>query len=396
MFLSKRPFVHLALRYKAVCLGGALVLAIAGITTWQQSQAQSIQAPAIAQIGFSDVETNVTALGNLQPKKYVDVGAQVSGQILRLSVQPGDIVTKDELLVEIDPSVLTAAVDAGRASLKALNARRVEQSAQHRLAAQRLARLRMLTHDGATSLDDLQSAEATLTSTAAQIEQLQAEIAQTSATLKADEARLSYTKIYAPMAGTVISVDAREGQTLNATYQTPDILRIADLTTMTVWTEVSEADIDKIKPGMHAQFTTLSEDQRQWHGTVRQLLPAPPASLGISVSKGTTPANSKVVVYTVLFDVDNADAALMPQMTAQVVFTRQLAKNTLAVPVSALSLAGSGQDQFIARVQKADGSIEVRQVRIGVRNREMAQVLEGLTSGETVLQNEVTVAGPNG
>ncbi|KPA89265.1 RND family efflux transporter, MFP subunit [Pseudomonas asplenii] len=315
---------------------------------------------------------------------------------MQLHVQPGDIVAKGELLVEIDPSVLTAAVDAGRASLKALKARLLDQRAQHWLASQRLARLRVLAQNGATSLDDLQSAEATLTSTGAQIEQLQAEIVQTSATLKADEARLSYTKIYAPMAGTVISVDAREGQTLNANYQTPDILRIADLTKMTVWTEVSEADIDKIKPGMPAQFTTLSDDQRHWQGKVRQLLPAPPASMDIGASKGKMPANSKVVVYTVLFDVDNADTALLPQMTAQVVFTRQLAKNTLTVPISALSLTGTGQDQYTARVQQADGSVDVRHVRIGVRNRDTAQVLEGLTPGDVVLQNENNKTGPNG
>ena len=82
---------------------------------------------------------------------------------------------------------------------------------------------------GATTLNDLQAAEATLASAAARIDHLKAQIEQTQASLKADEARLGYTRIYAPMAGTVVSVEAREGQTLNATYQTPNILRIADI-----------------------------------------------------------------------------------------------------------------------------------------------------------------------
>eukprot|EP01032_Pedospumella_encystans_P001582 gene1582-1837_t len=86
---------------------------------------------------------------------------------------------------------------------------------------------------------------------------LAAQIAQTQATLQADEARLGYTRIFAPMAGTVVSVDAREGQTLNATYQTPNVLRIADLSSMTVWSEVSEADVRRVKPGMAVYFTTL-------------------------------------------------------------------------------------------------------------------------------------------
>ena len=174
------------------------------------------------------IESSVTAFGTLQPRRYVDVGAQVSGQILRLLVQPGDVVDKGQLLVEIDPSVQRATVDAGRASLAGLRAQLADQRAQHRLAGQQHARQRRMAADGATREEDVQSAEAAFASAAARIEHLEAQIAQTQATLKADEARLGYTRIFAPMAGTVVSVTAREGQTLNATYQTPDVLRIAD------------------------------------------------------------------------------------------------------------------------------------------------------------------------
>ncbi|MFS2055965.1 efflux RND transporter periplasmic adaptor subunit, partial [Variovorax sp. CT11-76] len=121
-----------------------------------------------------------------------------------------------------------------------------------------------------TREEDVQSAEASVASAAARIDNLAAQIAQTQATLQADEARLGYTRIFAPMAGTVVSVDAREGQTLNATYQTPNVLRIADLSSMTVWSEVSEADVRRVKPGMAVYFTTLgAADQRRWSGTVR-------------------------------------------------------------------------------------------------------------------------------
>ena len=340
------------------------------------------------------IESSVTALGTLQPRRYVDVGAQVSGQILRLQVQPGDVVTKGQLLVEIDPSVQRATVDAGRASLAGLRAQLADQRAQHRLAGHQHARQRRMAADGATREEDVQGAEAALASAAARIDNLGAQIAQTQATLKADEARLGYTRIYAPMAGTVVSVEAREGQTLNATYQTPNVLRIADLSSMTVWSEVSEADVRRVKAGMPVYFTTLGADQRRWQGTVRQLLPAPPTPAvkagGNESSATPSAAGSKVVVYTALFDVDNADGALMPQMTAQVAFVEAAARDTAVVPAAALvPVAGGGSDRFTARVLRADGTVETRPLRIGVRNRVLAQVLDGAQVGDRIVTGTV-------
>ncbi len=354
---------------------------------WAARPATAVDTVAVSR---ATVESSVTALGTLQPRRYVDVGAQVSGQILRLQVQPGDVVVKGQLLVEIDPSVQRATVDAGRASLAGLRAQLAEQRAQHRLAGQQHARQRRMAADGATREEDVQGAEAALASAAARIDNLAAQIAQTQATLKADEARLGYTRIYAPMAGTVVSVEAREGQTLNATYQTPNVLRIADLSSMTVWSEVSEADVRRVKAGMPVYFTTLGADQRRWQGTVRQLLPAPPtpAPKAGGSESGTTPSavGSKVVVYTALFDVDNADGALMPQMTAQVAFVEAAARDAAVVPAAALvPVSGGAGDRFTARVLRADGTVETRQVRIGVRNRVMAQVLEGVQVGDRIV-----------
>lgn len=375
--------------------GFVLVLLLVGGVAWHPWDQRASNPPASVAVTRSTIETSVTALGTLQPHRYVDVGAQVSGQIMHLHAQAGDVVTKGQLLVEIDPSVQQASVDAGRASLKAQKAQLIDQNAQYWLATQRHARLRPLASDGASSLDELQDAQATLTSSGARIQQLQAQITQTQATLKADEARLGYTRIYAPMAGTVVSVDAREGQTLNATYQTPNVLRIADLTSMTVWSEVSEADVGRVKPGMAAYFTTLGNDQRRWESKVRQVLPAPPAAAA-GAATGTPSAANKVVVYTVLFDVSNTDAELMPQMTAQVTFVETSAKDALSVPLAALFPVEGSADLFLAQVVKADGNTETRQVRIGTRNRFFAQVLEGLQPGERVVTGSLIQNGAKG
>ncbi|WP_426393191.1 efflux RND transporter periplasmic adaptor subunit [Variovorax sp. R-27] len=352
---------------------------------WGRGEPMDVDSVPVAR---GTIESSVSALGVLQPRHYVDVGAQVSGQILRLHVQPGDVVKRGQLLVEIDPSVQRATVDAGRASLAGLRAQRDDQQAQHVLAQQQHARQRQMAADGATRDEDVQAAQAALASAGARVRQLEAQIAQTQATLKADEARLGYTSIYAPMSGTVVSVEAREGQTLNATYQTPNVLRIADLSSMTVWSEVSEADVRRIKTGMPVYFTTLGESQRRWQGHVRQLLPAPPvpeSKTGSDSSAKPSAAASKVVVYTALFDVDNADGELMPQMTAKVAFVEYAEKDALSVPLAALVPVAGSSDRFTARVLRPDGKVEVRQLRIGVRNRLAAQVLEGAQAGDRIV-----------
>jgi len=363
-----------------------LMSAVAGYF-WTRRPSDEVESTAAWR---ASIESSVTAFGTLQPRRYVDVGAQVSGQILRLGVQAGDFVEKGRLLVEIDPSVQRATVDAGRASLAGLRAQLAEQRAQHRLASQQQARQRQMAADGATREEDVQSAEAALASAVARIDNLEAQIAQTQATLKADEARLGYTRIYAPMAGTVVSVAAREGQTLNAAYQTPDVLRIADLSSMTVWSEVSEADVGRVKAGMPVYFSTLGNNRRRWHAKVRQVLPAPPApgvkAGGSDSTTASAAVPSKVVVYTALFDIDNADGELMPQMTAQVTFVESAAADAVVLPAAALlPVPGADADRFTVRVLRNDGQVETRPLRVGVRNRVMAQALDGIQVGERIV-----------
>jgi len=374
-------------------LGGAIALlaVAAGAALWVTRK------PAVvyetAPVKRASIESSVTAIGTLQPQRYVDVGAQVSGQITQLHVAPGSTVKQGELLAEIDPSVQQATVDAGRAALAGLRAQLAEQQAQHRLAGQQHARQKVMAEFEATSVNDQEVAQATLESAVARIASLKAQIDQTQATLKADEARLGYTRIYAPMAGTVVSVDAKEGQTLNATYQTPNILRIADLSAMTVWTEVSEADVRRVRPDMAVYFTTLGGDARRWTGKVRQVLPAPAVAGGVSAGTALAPTTSKVILYTVLFEVDNADRELMPQMTAQVVFVTAAANNVLAAPLPALKAVPQQTGAYTARVMDQDGKVQERAVRLGVRNRLSGEVLEGLREGELLVTGEQVAEG---
>ncbi|MGY2168151.1 efflux RND transporter periplasmic adaptor subunit [Pseudomonas gingeri] len=345
---------------------------------------------ATVTVNRGDIESSVTALGTLQPRRYVDVGAQASGQIHKIHVEVGDQVKEGQLLVEIDPSTQKAKLDAGRYSIENLKAQLQEQRALHDLARQKYQRQQQLNAGGATRVEDVQSAQAEMRTTQARIDMFQAQILQAQASLRSDEAELGYTRIYAPMAGTVVALDAREGQTLNAQQQTPLILRIAKLSPMTVWAEVSEADIGHVKPGMNAYFTTLSGGNRRWNSSVRQILPVPPKPLEQTSQSGGSPNSSsksgaaRVVLYTVLLDVDNADQALMAEMTTQVFFVADRAQNVLTAPIAALQ-GGAQPHVQSARVVNAKGEIQTREVRTGISDRLRIQVLDGLVEGDHLL-----------
>ena len=343
-----------------------------------------------------DIESSVTALGTLQPRQYVDVGAQASGQIHKIHVEAGAEIKEGQLLVEIDPSTQTAKLDASRFAIENLQAQLQEQRALHDLAKQKFQRQQHLAKGGATRDEDVQAAQAEVRTTRARIDMFQARIREARASLRSDEAELGYTRIYAPMSGTVVALDAREGQTLNAQQQTPLILRIARLSPMTVWAEVSEADIGHVKPGMQAWFTTLSGGNRRWNSTVRQVLPVPPKPLNEASQGGGSPASksgsARVVLYTVLLDVDNTDQALMPEMTTQVFFVAGQARDVLLAPIVALQGSTEG-DRQSAHVVAKNGKIEPRRIRTGISDRLRVEILEGLNEGDHLLIGPATGNG---
>ena len=373
------------------------LLPVIAYATWQVLPSGRTDL-ATVQVVRGDIESSVTALGTLQPRRYVDVGAQASGQIQKIHVEIGSQVTEGQLLVEIDPSTQKARLDAARYAIENLKAQLQEQRAEHDLARQRAQRQKTLAAGGATREEDVQSAEAELRRTKARTEMFQAQILQAQASLRSDEAELGYTKIYAPMNGTVVALDARVGQTLNAQQRTPLILRIARLSPMTVWAEVSEADIGHVKPGMQAYFTTLSGGGRRWPSTVRQILPIAPIPLEQLSQGGGSPvaagkgSGGRVVLYTVLLDVENDDQALMADMTAQVFFVDGQALQTLTVPVAALQPGRDSQSRTVQVVAK-NGDIQQRQVRTGISDRLRTEVLEGLAEGDYLLLGPASGSG---
>lgn len=349
---------------------------------WHSNQQRTPQYTTIS-VTRGDVEDSITALGTLEPLNSVDVGTQVSGQLKRLHVEPGDEVDAGDLLAEIDPTIYLARVEASTAQLANQRAQLTDRRAQQTLARLQAERQRELFALDATSEEALQTAEAALLSANAQIEALQAQIRQTESGLKGDQADLNFTRIYAPMPGTVVDQLANQGQTLNANQTAPIVVQIADLATMTVRTQVSEADISRLKPGMPVYFSTLGQPQQRWESSLRQILPTPEII-------------NNVVLFNALFDVPNPENTLLPKMSAQVFFVRAAAEDVLTVPVAALQPLPNtrSSDRFMVRVLH-EGKVEEREVRTGVRNRVVAEIIEGLNEGEEVITGQALNGAAN-
>jgi macrolide-specific efflux system membrane fusion protein len=350
-----------------------LLLAGAGGAAWWRQTAPAPPPVQTVEVRRGDIADLVSSLGTVQPLRYVDVGVQVSGQITRLHVEVGDRVESGQLLAELDARVVQARLAQNTAELARLRGLLAQQEASRDLATAQVQRQRTLAAANATSREALDAAEAQLRVIEAQILQTRAQIEGQEAVLANDRTTLSFTRVVAPMAGTVVSLTAVEGQTLNANQTTPIILRIADLSRMRVVAQVSEADQPRLTPGMTVRFNTLGRPDRRYEARLQQIWPTPEVV-------------NNVVLFSALFEVPNQDGALLPQMSAQVFFVRAEARDVVLVPLAALSspVRRPGGPPPTVQVQRADGSFETRAVRLGVTDRVNAEVLEGLSPGERV------------
>src|SRR5688500_13789727 len=210
-FAARSPSTLRAMKKALIAVLGAAAVAAGGAWLAWGKSAERGQAPAAAAVQKGDLEDTVSATGTLQPRDYVDVGTQVSGQVRKLHVEIGSRVEKGQLLAEIDPAVYLSKVEASEAQLNTLQAQPAQRQAHRRLAGPKAARTANTSSEQATTAEAVQTADAELQSAKAQVQALQAQIQQTRSTLRGDQANLAYTKIHAPMAGTVVTQNAKQG-----------------------------------------------------------------------------------------------------------------------------------------------------------------------------------------
>ncbi len=373
---------------KKIILTVSLLLAVGvgayGVWSYMNKPDPQAQAARPVAVTRGNIEEVVTAQGKLEPKEYVNVGAQVSGQIQELFVDIGDNVKLGDPIAIIDPEVYEAQVAGDEAQLKTLNAQKAEQEALLEQAKRNLDRNQKLAKQKAISQEVADDSATAVKISEAQLQSLSAQIEKQQSTLEGNKANLNYTKIFAPMAGTVVTLETREGETLNANQTTPTIVQVANLDTMTVKAQVAEADINKIKEGMPVYFTTLGSQQRRWTTTVRQVLPTPEVI-------------NDVVLYNVLADIDNKDRQLMSNMSTQMFFVLGKADDVLTIPASALTKRMPKQDNDSGQAYEVTvlrGRTEQNVViHVGLSDRTNAEVKAGLQAGDQIVIPSALSAG---
>ena len=374
-----------ALRRRPWAVGGVILLLVVLavlFNPFNASKAEIVTAVA----GRDDIEQTVLATGVLEPAKLVSVGAQASGQVKKLYVELGDTVRAGDPIADIDSRNQANTVSNAQTALSNATAQRSAAQASLTLAELNFERMQRLFDAGAAAKADYDSAQTQLANAKASLAAANAQIKQANLTLNTAQTNLGYTKIVAPMDGTIVAVVTEEGQTVNANQSAPTIVMLAQLDKMTVSAEISEADVEKVEAGQDVYFTTLGDANKRHYAKLRTIAPAPDSIESTSSSASSSTASA--VYYNGLFDVDNADGKLKTGMTAQVYIVQASAKNTLTVPSGALERRG--RQGYVAKVLNDKGEVEQRQVKVGINANVTAQILEGLKEGEKVVVAEVT------
>lgn len=330
-----------------------------------------------------NIENTVLAAGKLDAIERVNVGAQVTGQVKNLTVKTGDRVTKGQLIADIDDLQQKNNLRNAEAALDQVKAEKITKDAQLRQAELKFKRQRNMLRDDAGSREEFESAETALATAQADILSLKSRMVQSQIEVDKKKLELSYTRVTAPMDGMVIAVVTRQGQTVNAEQSAPTIVKIAQLDTMTVHTQISEADITRVYPGQKAWFTIFSEPDRRYEATLRMVEPAPDSVLKEDNSNSTgTPGNTSVY-YSALLDVPNPENRLRIAMTAQVSLLISEAKNVLLIPAAAVTTTADNRQEVL--VINASGIPEPREISTGITNNIDIQILSGLQEGEEVV-----------
>lgn len=408
----------------------AVSIAVLAALAWYFLKPKSEQPQYItAEVTRGNIEDSVLATGVLEATQMVNVGAQVSGQVKKMNVKLGDQVKQGQLIAQIDSIRQENEVKTAEASIKNQQAQLAVKQANLAKVEAEYQRQRNMYAQDATSRTEYEAALASFRTAQADIKAINAQIEQSRLTLDTARENLGYTRIVAPMDGTVVAIVTEEGQTVNANQSAPTIVKLAKLDTMTIKAEISEADVMKVEPGQKVYFTTLGDNETKHYATLRQVEPAP-TSINSETSNSTSSSSSTAVYYNALFDVPNEDGKLRIDMTAQVYIILAEANQVLTVPASALTTAnrpqrsrGEGrgakvsgekrpdqdnaqnnrpqrlnltaeQQQLLqqgkvklsmVRILQADGIARPQQVLVGLNNRVSAEVIAGLKQGDQVI-----------
>ncbi|HVW27661.1 MAG TPA: efflux RND transporter periplasmic adaptor subunit [Polyangiaceae bacterium] len=309
---------------RLVVLAAAVLVAWGGRAYYQHRKPPPPPRYSTRKVEERDIFEEVQSTGKVKPLKEVQVGAQVSGRVVDVSVDFNSKVKKGEVLAEIDPRVFGAAVSQARAQIESAKAALKRAQATLLVNETLLARVKKLQRENLSTQADLDQAEGNRNVSKADVASAEANLAELQANLASAATTLQYTKITSPIDGMVITRSIDPGQTVASSFAAPILFVIApDLEQMQVLADIDEADVGKVKEGMAATIVVDAFPGDVFKGQVMQIRYSPNDVLG-------------VVTYSAVIHVGNPELKLRPGMTATVTVQTRKAEGVPAVPNAAL------------------------------------------------------------
>ncbi len=333
-----------------------------------------------------DIEKVVNATGEVRASNLVTVGAQVSGKIEKLYVDVGQEIKKGDLIAEIDSTTQQNEVDINKAKLNSYQAQLKAAQTSLKVAEKQYKRMQSLKKSNAASSEDLENAEDTFESAKAKVTELESSVKETEISLSTAETNLGYTKITAPLDGTVVSVPVKEGQTINAAMDTPTIVQVADLNQMEILIEISEGDIGNIKPGVKVTYSILADLGKVYETTLKSVDPG--LTLLTDGEYTEVVDDGEAIYYYGRLSVPNNDGKLRIGMTTQNVIYVESAENVLSVPVTAIKTNADGK--YVEILTKA--GVVQKSIETGVSDGLNTEVKKGVDEGDEVIIAKMSAA----
>lgn len=341
--------------------------------------------------------STVNATGQIGAVQLVSVGAQASGQIQRLYVEVGQEVHIGDMIAEIDSTTQENELATTQAKLESYRAQLEAKQVALRVAKADYERESQLRRSDSTSGKNLDSAESTYASVKAEVAELQSQILQTEIALSTAETNLGYTRIVAPLNGTVVSVPVEAGQTVNASQTTPTIVQVADLSRMELKIEIAEGDITKVRPGQPVTYSILSEPDQTFRAELHSIDPGLTTLSDGTYTASSSANSSEAIYYYAKALVDNSDGQLRIGMTTQNVIAVADALDILLAPSIAIEKINASQvpdgqpDTQYGRVFILNGSgqPEERIVTLGVADNMHSEIKSGLNEGDMIILSQL-------
>lgn len=366
------------------------VLILASLVLWISSREDEVTYMT-EKVRTGNISQVVEATGEVAAVNLVSVGAQVSGQIKKLYVVLGQEVKQGQMIAEIDSQTQENTLNTDKAKLSNYKAQLEARKTILAIAKKQYDRELVLIKTNSTSQQNLENARDAYATAKANVNEMESLIRQTQIAINTDETNLGYTKIRAPLNGTIVSIPVEEGQTVNANQTTPTIVQIANLNDMEIDIEISEGDITKVHPGMEIDYTILSEPNTVFHARLDSIDPGlttlTDGSYKSSSSASSSSSSNAAVYYYGRAYVDNPDGKLRIGMMTQNTIHVSSAKNVLLVPTIAIT---SRQDKHFVRILTGKNKTERREVEIGISDGVYTEIKSGLSEGEQVISSEVS------